>query len=137
MRDFALVKKIEGQLVEVVPLVSDACISCTTNDCAKQGKPFSVLNKRNLPIAENSIVKIGVSRLSQCLQGISALLLPILSAIVGFLFSPVLAQRFGFEFSEGFQALTVLVFLFVPSLIVFIINRSNIHISLPEITKVL
>jgi len=129
MRDFAIVKKIEGQLVQVAPMISDACISCNSSDCEKQGKTFSVINKQNFDIKENSVVKIGVSKASQCLQGIAALLIPILCA--------ALSQRLGMIFSEGFQAVTVLAFFLTACIVVFVISRSSIHITLPEITQVL
>lgn len=137
MRNFAMVKKIEGQLVQVVPLISDACISCVSTDCAKQGHTFSVINKRNIEIKENSIVRIGVSKLSQCLQGLLALAFPILSAISGFILAPAAAERFTLTLSEGFQALCVLSFFLVSCLIVFIVSRSSIHVTLPEIIQVL
>jgi len=137
MRDFAIVKKIEGQLVQVAPLISDACISCGSSDCEKQGKTFSVINKQNFDLKENSVVKIGVSKASQCLQGIAALLIPILCAIFGYIFAPALSQRLGIIFSERFQAVTVLAFFLAACLAVFAISRSSIHITLPEITQVL
>ncbi len=137
MRDFAIVKKIEGQLVQVAPLISDACISCNTSDCAKQGKTFSVINKKNFELKENSVVKIGVSKKSQYIQGLTALLIPILCAVIGYIFAPALSQRTGFVFSEGFQAFTVLAFFLAACLAVLIISRSSIHITLPEIMQVL
>ena len=137
MRDFAIVKKIEGQLVQVVPMISDACISCDSSDCSKQGKTFSVINKQNFDLKENSVVKIGVSKISQCLQGIAALLIPILCAVFGYIFAPALSQRLGIDFSEGFQAISVLAFFLAACLVVFVISRSSIHITLPEITQVL
>ena len=137
MRDFAMVKKIEGQLVQVVPLISDACVNCSSTDCASQGRTFSVLNKRNFEIKENSIVKIEVSKLSQSIQGLVSLLFPILCAVLGYILSPAAAQRIGASFSEGFQAICVLVFFLAACLVVFAISRSSIHITLPEITQVM
>lgn len=137
MRDFAMVKKVEGQLVQVVPLVSDACVTCASTDCAGNGKTFSVLNKRNFDIKENTIVRIGVSKLSQYVQGLAALAFPILSAVLGFMLSPAISQRLGLELSENFQALSVLAFFFAACIIVFVISRSSLHITLPEVIQVL
>lgn len=137
MRDFAIVKKIEGQLVQVVPMISDACVNCGSSDCEKQGKTFSVINKQNFDLKENSVVKIGVSKASQCIQGITSLLIPILCAVIGYIFAPALSQRFGIAFSEGFQAVATLAFFLTACLAVFAISRSSIHITLPEITQVL
>lgn len=136
MRDYAMVKKIQGQLVQVVPLISDSCINCTSSDCSKLGKAFNVINKNNFELKEKSIVKIGVSKISQCIQGILSLLIPIISAVIGYIFSPALAQRLDFNCTEGFQALTVLIFFAFPCIAVFVISRSSLHITLPEITQV-
>lgn len=137
MRDFAMVKKVEGQLVQVVPLVSDACVTCTSTDCAGNGKTFSVLNKHNFDLKENTIVRIRVSKLSQYVQGLAALAFPILSAVLGFILSPAISQRLGIELSEFFQALSILAFFFAACIIVFVISRSSLHITLPEIIQVL
>lgn len=137
MRDFAMVKKVEGKLVQVVPLFSDACVVCASTDCAGHGKTFNVLNKQNFKLNENSIVRIGVPKLSQYIQGISALLIPILCAVSGYILAPALAQRFSLNFSDFFQAICVLVFFLAACLCVLIISRSSIHISLPEILQVL
>ncbi len=137
MRDFAIVTKIEGQTVEVVSLISNACINCEDSSCARQGKSFLALNKRNLPIKENSIVRIEVSRVSRGIQGISALVFPLLAAIGGYIFSPIIAQKYGLPFSENFTALCIASSFSIAAFIVFLFSRSNIHISLPEITQVL
>lgn len=137
MRDFAIVKRIEGKLVQVVPLVSEACVTCASKECAGRGKTFSVLNKRSLEIKENSIVRIGVSTLSQYVQGLMSLFVPIFCAVCGYIFAPVVAQRLNVEFSELFHAACVFACFLAASLCVFIVSRSSIHISLPEIIQVI
>lgn len=137
MHDFAMVKKIEGQLVQVVPLISNACVTCTFTNCASQGRTFSVLNKRRLEIKENSIVKIEVSKFSQSIQGLVSLLFPVFCAVLGFIFSPAAAQRINTSLSENFQAICVLLFFSAACLVVFAVSRSNIHITLPEIKQVM
>jgi len=74
MHDFAIVKSIEGQKVEVVSLISNACVVCNSIDCAKKGKSFHVLNKKNLSIEENAIVRIGFSRVFTGILGLISLL---------------------------------------------------------------
>lgn len=137
MRDFAMVKKIEGKLVQVVPLVSDACVTCASKDCAGNGKTFSVLNKKNFELKKDSIVRIGVSKISQYVQGIASLLGPIFCAFCGYLLAPAIAQRLGLDFSEIFQAVCIFIFFLAACLCIFIISRSSIHISLPEIIQVI
>ena len=45
MRDFAIVKSIDGQKIEVVSLISDACLACNNINCAKDGKKICLYKK--------------------------------------------------------------------------------------------
>ncbi len=137
MRDFAIVTKIEGQTIEAVSLISNACINCEDSLCAKQGKTFMAINKKNLPVQENSVVRIEVSRISRGIQGVFSLLFPILSAVAGYIFAPEISIKYGVELTENFMALCVAAAFSVSSLLVLIISRSSLHFSLPEITQVL
>jgi hypothetical protein len=135
MHDKAVVTSVNGQNIVVVPLITDACLSCQ-NGCAKRGKPFSVFNKKNLDVTPGSIVKIGASAFQQALQGIVALLFPVACAIAGYLCAPALAAHFHKDATDALQALLVLVFLALSGLVVFLFSRSNIHVSKSEIIEV-
>ena len=137
MRDFAIVKGIEGQRIEVVSLISDACITCSSIDCAKQGKSFHVINKRNVPISENNIVRIGFPRILNGILGLISLFTPIFCSAIGFFFSPIVATKLGFELTQTTKALTVIAFFFISSALVFIISRTDLHLTHPEIIQVL
>ena len=88
MRDFAIVKSIDGQKIEVVSLISDACLACNNIHCAKDGKSFHVLNKKNLPLQENNIIRIGFPRVLNGILGLISLFIPIASSVLGFLMTP-------------------------------------------------
>lgn len=137
MRDFAIIKGIDGQRVEVVSLISDACITCTSIDCAKQGKSFHVINKKNLAIQENNIVRIGFPRILKGILGLISLFTPIVASALGFFLSPLLLEHFGVEQTQLTQALVVLAFFAASSLIVFGISRTDLHLTHPEIMQVL
>ena len=137
MRDFAIVKSIDGQRIEVVSLISDACVRCNSIDCARQGISFHVINKKNLPLEENSIVRIGFPRILNGILGLISLLFPICSAAFGFFFSPLLCERFNFALTESSRALFTAAFFLAATFIVFIISRTDIHLTHPEVIQVM
>ncbi|MBR1536137.1 MAG: SoxR reducing system RseC family protein [Treponema sp.] len=137
MHDFAIVKSIEGQKVEVVSLISNACVVCNSIDCAKKGKSFHVLNKKNLSIEENAIVRIGFSRVFTGILGLISLLFPIVSAAIGFFFSERLLKSFDFSVRASSQACVIGIFFTAAALIVFLVSRTDIHLSEPEILQVM
>ena len=47
MVDNALIINLSENEIQVVPLISDACINCQKSGCTKQGMPFSVVNPKN------------------------------------------------------------------------------------------
>ena len=137
MRDFAIVKAIDGQKIEVVSLISDACVTCTSIDCARQGKSFHVINRRNLPLHENNIIRIGFPRILNGIFGLISLLFPIASSVAGFFLTPFCAGKFDFAVTPSAQACMVGIFFVVSSLLVFIISRTDIHLSHPEVIQIM
>ena len=137
MRDFAIVKGIDGQRIEVVSLISDACVTCNNIDCAKQGKSFHVINKKNLPLKENNIVRIGFPRVLSGILGLVSLLLPIASAAAGFFLSPALSARFDFALTQNSRAGVVGLFFVAASLLVFLLSRTDIHLTHPEVIQIM
>ncbi len=137
MRDFAIVKEIDGQHVEVVSLISEACLSCNSIDCVRHGKSFHVINKKNLPLKENNIIRIGFPRILNGILGLISLLFPILSSVAGYLLVPYLSQRFDFLVTPESQACVVGNFFTAAALFVFIISRTNIHLTCPDVIQIL
>ena len=75
MVDNALIINLSENEIQVVPLISDACINCQKSGCTKQGKPFSVVNPKNLEIKKGDIVKLKASANSQTVQGFVSLII--------------------------------------------------------------
>ncbi len=136
MKEKALVTKVEQNEITVIPLITDACLSCTKG-CAKQGKPFTVTNPYNLEVKKGSIVKVAASKTSENIQGIFALLLPIIFAAAGFFLASPIASLFGKKAGEGTKALCVLSFLFISAAAVFFISRKIKFKGRPGIIEVL
>lgn len=137
MRDFAIVKSIDGQKIEVVSLISDACLACNNIHCAKDGKSFHVLNKKNLPLQENNIIRIGFPRVLNGILGLISLLIPIASCVLGFLMTPYFAQKFEFTVTPSTEACMVGIFFVISALVVFVISRTDIHLKQPEVLQVM
>ena len=101
MIDNAVVINISNKEIQVIPLITDACINCEKSGCAKQGKPFSVSNPKNLEIKKGDIVKLKANPTSQTLQGFFSLIVPILGAILGFFLGGQLGIKFEAKKHEG------------------------------------
>ena len=136
MTDNALIVSVEKSQIQVVPLITGACINCANSSCAKRGKPFPVSNPKGLPISVGSIVRIQASKKMQIVQGFVALLLPIAFAVALYFLGGFLSQKFGWQKTELFQALGVLVGIFVPSVIIYFLNAKNRKIKKCEIYEV-
>lgn len=136
MKEKALVTEVNQNEITVIPLITDACLSCTKG-CAKQGKPFTVANPNNLAVKKGSIVKVAASKSSENIQGIFALLLPVVFAAAGFFAANPIASIFGKTAGEGTKALCVLSFLFISAAAVFFISRKFKFKGKPGIIEVL
>ena len=137
MRDFAIVKKIDGQKIEVVSLISDACVACNNISCARDGKSFQVINRKNFPLQEDTIIRIGFPRILEGILGLVLLLMPIASSVLGFFLTPYFSERFDFAVTPSSQACMVGIFFLVAVILVFIVSRTDIHLSHPEVIQVL
>jgi positive regulator of sigma E activity len=132
MQEKGMVTQISNTVITVIPLITDACLSCTAG-CAKQGKSFEVSNPLHLPVEKGSIVKIGTSKKAQNLQGIIALLFPFLCAVAGYFCAPSIASLFNKEAGDGLRAIFVLFFLLLSSLFVFLLSKFHPFAGKPEI----
>ena len=78
------VTKIEENQVEVVPLITDACINCDKGSCGKRGTPFYVVNPKKIDIKIGDVVSLKNSLGYQIFQAMFSLLLPVLAAVAGY-----------------------------------------------------
>lgn len=63
MRDSAKILSVgENGRVTVLPVIKDACISCSRTSCAKAGTPFTVMNSRSLNIRPGMTVRIAAKK---------------------------------------------------------------------------
>lgn len=142
MHKFAKIVKIEKEAdsksgtIYAVQMITSACSNCTYS-CARQGKPFKVLNKNGIEINEGSIVQLKPSLYQYFFQGFLSLLTPIICSVLGYFFAPEIHKELKIEFSDCGRFFCVLGFFLFSSLIVFILSRSTLNFSKPEIVSVL
>ena len=108
------VTKIEDNQVEVVPLITDACINCNKGSCGKRGTPFFVANPKKVEIKVGDVVLLKNSLVYQFFQAIFSLLLPVLAAVLGYFLMPE---------KESLQVLGILLGFGLTATIVTIISR--------------
>ena len=137
MVDNAIIIDISEKDILVRPLITDACINCEKSGCAKQGKPFSVANPKNLEIKKGDIVKLKANSVSQTLQGFFSLIVPILGAVLGFVLGEILANHFKINNVELFQAAGVILGLIITSTIIFLLSKTKLQLKKSEIVEVL
>lgn len=137
MIDNAIIIDISEKDILVRPLITDACINCEKSGCAKQGKPFSVSNPKNLEIKKGDIVKLKANSVSQTLQGFFSLIVPILGAVLGFFLGEILANHFKIKNVELFQASGVILGLIITSTIIFLLSKTKLQLKKSEIVEVL
>lgn len=137
MVDNAIIIDISEKDILVRPLITDACINCEKSGCAKQGKPFSVVNPKKFEIKKGDIVKLKANSVSQTLQGFFSLIVPILGAILGFVLGEILANHFKINNVELFQASGVILGLIITSTIIFLLSKTKLQLKKSEIVEVL
>lgn len=112
------------------------CAGCRAA-CDKKPAPFEVANPKGMAVTRGSLVLICASRLVQALQGGISLLFPFVCAVLGYMLAPAIMALFRKSISNDAKALFVLLFLFVSSLIVFILTRVFPIPGKPQIVEVL
>ena len=108
------ITKIEDNQVEVVPLITDACINCNKGSCGKRGTPFFVVNPKKVEIKVGDVVLLKNSLVYQFFQAIFSLVLPVLAAVLGYFLMPE---------KESMQVLGVLLGFSLTTAVVTIASR--------------
>ncbi len=121
MHDTGMITELEQNgLVKIIPVIQDACLSCTVTGCAKRGKPFFVTNPQNLQLEIGKQVKVTESKKHQAIQTVINVFLPITLAIITYIFLSTQTQA-----SDGAKAGLSLLSLFVSSIVLFFISTKQ------------
>lgn len=137
MRDKGCIVSYKDGIASVIPLLSDTCINCNSPTCAKRGTPFLATNPHNLDLHPGDVVKIEARASIQLAQGIFSLLLPILGAVAGFFLAAPLATALGKEPTEAMRAGGLLMMLGLTTGIIFILSKTLLKLSKPQVTAVI
>lgn len=137
MRDKACVIKYEGGVASVIPLLTDTCINCNSPTCAKRGTPFQASNPHDFQLKSGDIVKIEAPASIQIAQGLFSLILPIASAVAGYFLAEPIASLFGVPVTESMRAAGVIIFLALTTGAIFILSKTWLKLSKPQVTAVI
>ncbi|MGI5174479.1 SoxR reducing system RseC family protein [Treponema sp. OMZ 840] len=136
MRDSAKILSIASNgSVKVLPLIKNACISCTNTSCAKAGKPFTAQNPHSLSLKPGMTVRISAKKSSQAVQAFISLFIPLICAAGGWFAANTYALSKQLS-GESLQAAGVLLGLFIPSIVILCIRRHKTP-AYSEITEIL
>ena len=136
MRDKACIIKYENGIATVIPLLSDTCINCNSPTCAKRGT-FQASNPQNLKLKSGDIVKIEAPATTQIAQGFLSLIVPILSAVAGYFLAEPVAKLWGIPVTESMRTVGVLILLALSTGIIFILSKTWLKLSKPQVTAVI
>ena len=137
MRDKACIIKYENGIATVIPLLSDTCINCNSPTCAKRGTPFQASNPQNLKLKSGDIVKIEAPATTQIAQGFLSLIVPLLSAVAGYFLAEPVAKLWGIPVTESMRTVGVLILLAFSTGIIFILSKTWLKLSKPQVTAVI
>lgn len=117
----AFIVSTENKIL-VADCSKDECSTCTA-ECNKKHTVFEVSNPKGYELKTGMTVIISVSKLTQALQAFISLFIPFFCSILGYVFAPEIMNLFGKKISDDARAIFVILFLFISSLIIFIIAR--------------
>lgn len=136
MRDTAQVVGLaKAGMVEVIPIIQDACLSCSVSGCAKRGRVFTVANPSNLPIICGMMVRVGASKRHQLIQTLVSIVIPLLCAVVSQVAIRYYVAQTQLIVSEGFKAFFLLFCFFISAVVIFFISNKRKLIQ-SEITEI-
>jgi len=126
MRDNAQVIAItKTGMIEVIPFIQDACLSCAVTGCAKRGTIFTVANPHNLVLESGMMVRVSASKRHQAIQALVSILIPIICALASQFAINYYAHSTQTTVSEGIKAAILLLSLFISATLIFIINSKR------------
>ena len=106
---------------------------------ANSDKRFShieVTNSNNLKIAVGTLVRIGFPRGFEFIQGILALIFPILFGLAGMLLTPKILESFKTQRMENARFLITTAFFLTAAIVTRILTRSYHTVIKPSITAI-
>ena len=135
MKKVYKVSRVNAENVDIIPFDESACSTCQ-GSCSGCRVVIQAKNPKGFDLKPGMTVKANVSTAFQAFCNLIALIIPILCAVAGFFLSPYVAGLFHLEATESFKAFCVLLFLFVPAAVIFILTRKRSELVELQITSV-
>ena len=127
-----IVKIDTNGIITAVPVISEACLSCSESSCKKTGKPFEVANPLNIPVSEGCSVTVATSAQAVAKQAVTAILFPTAAAIAGYIAPAAIFEEKSFTVSV--RIAFAVVFLGIAVITVLFFSRKTADNSMPYIT---
>ncbi|MCQ2573373.1 MAG: SoxR reducing system RseC family protein [Treponema sp.] len=136
MKKIYKVSRVNETNVDIIPYDENACATCS-GSCSGCHVVLQAKNPKGFELKPGMTVKANVSTGFQSFCNVIALVLPIMFAVAGFFLAPSLANLFHAELTETFKAFTVILFLFVPALVIFLLTRKRSELVELQITSLI
>ena len=136
MRKIYKVSHVNETNVDIIPFDVDACSTCK-GSCAGCHVVIQAKNPKGLKLEPGMTVKANVSTAFQSFCNVVALVVPIFLAATGFFLAPSLARFFNMSLTESFKGTCVLIFLFIPAIIIFLFTRKRSDLVELQITGII
>lgn len=136
MRKMYKVSRVNGNKVDIIPYDESSCSTCS-GSCSGCRVVIQAGNPKGFDLQPGMTVQANVYTSFQAFCNVIALLIPLVCAIAGFFLSPVLASILSLEATESFKAFCVLFFLFIPSLVIFLLTRKRSELIELQITGII
>lgn len=118
----------------LIPFDKDGCAGCG-GSCSGCRVVITAKNKKNLPIRVGCLVSLNYATSFQKVFNVCTLVLPIVCAILCFVFTKPLAQLFHLPLTENFKSVATLLGFFIPAILLFVCTKYAKSLTELQITQ--
>lgn len=118
----------------LIPFDKDGCAGCG-GSCSGCRVVITAKNKKNLPIKVGCLVSLNYSTSFQKIFNVATLVVPIICAILCFVFTEPLSQLFNLPLTENFKSVATLMGFVIPAILLFVCTKCTKTLTELQITE--
>ena len=118
----------------LIPFDKDGCAGCG-GSCSVCRVVITAKNKKNLPIKVGCLVSLNYSTFFQKIFNVATLVVPIICAILCFVFTKPLSQLFNLPLTENFKSVATLMGFVIPAILLFVCTKCTKTLTELQITE--
>lgn len=118
----------------LIPFDKDGCAGCG-GSCSGCRVVITAKNKKNLPIKVGCLVSLNYSTFFQKVFNVATLVVPIICAILCFVFTKPLSQLFNLTLTENFKSVATLMGFVIPAILLFVCTKCTKTLTELQITE--